>query len=175
MLGQMPPAALIRALDVFLLGENMIDREARKQAAEIIRHYVCGIISNKEFERRYPISKVDPIIHALDDSLWATHEDIFTHKLVGKNAVSKKMKERVARWLMFLYSDNAYQWPQISDSGFRDLHADSWLGNLIHDLFGFGEKSSELIAHGDYDVWPFLRRENFEDALKKPFLLKGNI
>jgi hypothetical protein len=153
----------------------MIDREARRQAAETIRHYVCGIITNKEFERRYPISKADPIIHALDDSLWATYEDIFTHKLVGKNAASKEMKERMARWLMFLYSDKEYWWPRISDSGFRDLHADSWLGNMIRSFIGYGEKSAEFMAHGDYDVWPFLRREEFEDARKKPILLKGNI
>jgi hypothetical protein len=85
------------------------------------------------------------------------------------------MKERVARWLMFLYSDREYQWPETGNSGFRDLHADSWFGNSIRRLFGYGEKSSEFMAHGDYDVWPFLRREEFEDARGKPVLLKGNI
>ncbi len=153
----------------------MIDREARKRAAETIRHYVCGIITNKEFERRYPISKTDPVIHALDDSLWATYEDIFTHKLIGKNAASQEMKERIARWQMFLYSGKEYQWPQISDSGFRDLHIDLWIGDIIRSIFGYGTKSSKFMAHGDYDVWPFMRREEFEEARKKPFLLKGNI
>ena len=153
----------------------MIDPIARRKAAEAIRHYVCGVITNKEFERRYPISKSDPVIHALNDSLWATYEDISTHKLTGENAASEEMKRRVACWLVFLYSEEEYRWPRIGDSGFRDLHADSWLGNAIRALFGYEEKSAEFMAHGDYDVWPFLQREEFAEALKKPILLKGNI
>jgi hypothetical protein len=154
---------------------DMIDREARNQAAETIRHYVCGTITNRDFEKRYPTSKTDPIICALDDSLWASHEDIFAHKLGGENAMRKDFKDRVPRWLVFLYSDREYQWPRIRDAAFRDLPADSWFGNMVRRLFGWEERSVAFMAHGDYDVWPFLRREEFQDALKKPALLKGNI
>jgi hypothetical protein len=153
----------------------MIDREARNQAAETIRHYLCGTITNREFERRYPTSKTDPIIRALDDSLWASYEDISTHQLGGANAVPKHLKDRVARWLVFLYSDHEYQWPRIGDAGFRDLPADSWFGNIVRRLFAWEERSAAFMAYGDYDVWPFLRREEFQDALKEPALLKGNI
>ena len=153
----------------------MIDRGARRRAAEAIRHYLCGVITNKEFERRYPVSKTDRVARALDDSLWATYEDIFTHKLAGQNAASEELRRRVARWLVFLYSDMEYKWPRISDPGFRDLPADSWFGKAIRWLIGYGEKSAEFMAHGDYEVWPFLRREEFEEALKKPVLLKGDI
>jgi hypothetical protein len=153
----------------------MVDREARRRAAEAIRHYVCGTITNKEFEKRYPISKADPVIRALNDSLWPTYEDIFTHKLAGEDAASEEMKRRVARWLVFLYSGVEYRWPRVSDAGFRDLPGDSWLGEVVHALFGYGRKSAEFMAHGDYDEWPFLRREEFNDALKKPVLLGGNI
>jgi hypothetical protein len=31
------------------------------------------------------------------------------------------------------------------------------------------------MACGDYDVWPFLSREDFEDARRKPVLLTGHI
>jgi len=40
----------------------MIDRVARKEAAEAIRHFGAGQITNKEFLRRYPYSKDDPTI-----------------------------------------------------------------------------------------------------------------
>ena len=153
----------------------MIDRKARNEAADTIRHYVCGTITNREFERRYPASKTDPIIRALDDSLWASYEDISAHRLVGENAVPKDLKDRVARWLVFLYSDFEYQWPRISHAAFRDLPADSWLGNMVRRLLAWEERSTAFMAYGDYDVWPFLRREEFQDALKKPALLKGNI
>ncbi|PYS66901.1 MAG: hypothetical protein DMF69_24700 [Acidobacteria bacterium] len=67
----------------------MVDREARKQAAQTIRDYVCGVITNREFESRYPSSKIDPVIRAMEDSLWPTYEDISTHKLDAKNAAPK--------------------------------------------------------------------------------------
>jgi hypothetical protein len=153
----------------------MIDREARRRAAEAIRHYVCGVITNREFERRYPVSKADPVIHALNDSLWPTYEDIFTHRLAGGNAATEEMKGRVARWLVFLYSGEEYRWPRIGDSGFRDLRADSWLGKVVRAVFGYGERSSSFMARGDYEVWPFLRREEYEEALRKPVLLGGNV
>jgi hypothetical protein len=153
----------------------MIDRNARNLAAQIIRHYVCGVITNKEFEGRYPSSKGDPIIRTLEDSLWASYEDIGTHKLTGKNAVSYDLKQRIARWLLFLYSDCEYRWPEISDAGFRDLPADSWFGNFIRTIFGYEERSSAFLRCGDYDVWPFLAREEYENAIQNPILLNGTI
>ena len=153
----------------------MIDRNARNKAAQTIRHYVCGVITNKEFEKRYPSSKVDPIIRTLDDSLWATYEDIGTHKLTGENSVSCDLKQRIARWLVFLYSDSEYRWPKVSDAGFRDLQADSWFGKFIRTIFGYEEKSLAFMRCGDYTVWPFFTREEYESAIKSPILLNGNI
>ncbi len=142
----------------------MIDREARNKAAETIRHYVCGVITNREFEKRYPNSKSDPIIRALDDSLWPTYDDIVTHTLAGKNAVTKDLKERAARRLLFLYSNTEYQWLRIGDAAFRDLPADSWFGNVARWVFRYDERSAAFMNYGDYNVWPFLRRDEFITA-----------
>jgi hypothetical protein len=152
----------------------MIDRNARNQAAQTIRHYVCGVITNKEFEERYPSSKVDPVIRTLDDSLWATYEDIGTHKLTGENTVSYDLKQRIARWLVFLYSDSEYRWPKISNAGFRDLQANSSFGKFIRTIFGYEEKSLAFMRCSDYTVWPFFTREEYEHAIKNPILLKGH-
>lgn len=153
----------------------MVDREARNQAAQAIRHYVCGVITNREFESRYPSSKMDPVIRAMDDSLWATYEDISTHKLERKNAASREMKARIARWLLFLYSNNEYLWPHISEPAFRDLPPDSSIGIWIRRIFAYEERSAAFMKNGHYEVWPFLHREEYEQALKNPILLKGNI
>jgi hypothetical protein len=67
------------------------------------------------------------------------------------------------------------QWPRICDPGFRDYPADSWLGRVVRVLLGYKEKSAEFMSHGDYDVWPFLNRSEFEEARKKPVLLSGKI
>ena len=144
----------------------MIDRPARKRAAEAIRHFVTGQISNKEFLRRYPESEDDSAIWALDDTVWCLYDDIRTHKLSGDEALSKEFKSEAVRWLMFLYSDKEYLWPNIGKPGFR--HYPSWFCRL----FVFASKRYERFrAAGDYSVWPFLRREDFEDARQRPVLL----
>jgi hypothetical protein len=97
---------LKRNVGCFLL---MIDRTARARAAEAIRHFVAGQITNKEFLRRYPDSKDDPVIWALDDTVWCLYDDISTHRLSGEYALPKELKNDVARWLMFLYSDSRPQ------------------------------------------------------------------
>jgi len=152
---------------MFLL---MIDRTARNRAAETIRRFVTGQITNKEFIRRYPDSKNDPVIWALDDTVWCLYDDIRTHKLSGEYALTKEFKTEVARWLMFLYSDAEYQWPQIGKPGFRQTP--SWFCRV----FPFAQKRFERFrAAGDYSVWPFLRPADFEDARRKPVLLGGHI
>jgi hypothetical protein len=147
----------------------MIDRAARKQAAETIRHFVAGQITNEEFIRRFPTSQQDPIIWALDDSVWCLYDDIRTHKLTGQWALPRQFKPEVVRWLMFLYSDQEYLWPKIGKPGF--LQRPSW----FHRFFKFARKRFERFHAGDYAVWPFLRREEFEDTRRKPYLLGGNI
>jgi hypothetical protein len=150
----------------------MIDRVARKQAAETLRHFVSGQITNDEFIRRYPYSKRDPVIWALDDTVWCLYDDISTHKLTGEYAITKEFKKQVARWLMFLYSDEEYLWPRIGRPGFRSSSESLWLSWI----FGFGQsRLKRFMASGDFEVWPFLKREDFEEARKKAVLLTGNI
>jgi hypothetical protein len=148
----------------------MIDRVARKRSAESLRHFLGGQITNEEFLRRYPNSKADPAIWALDDTVWCLYDDIITHKLSGKYAIPNELKKDAARWLMFLYSDKEYRWPKIGAPGFR--HYPSWFCRT----FNFARKRFDRFrAAGDYSVWPFLQREDFEDARQRPVLLSGNI
>jgi hypothetical protein len=153
----------------------MVDRIARKQAAETIRHFVSGQITNDDFIERYPHSRNDPVIWALYDTIWCLYDDIAIHKLTGKDALPKEIKKRIARWLLFLYSDKEYEWPRISSPGFCDFPTDSWLGKVMRILFSYGVIEAGFMACGDYDVWPFLSREDFEDARRKPVLLTGHI
>jgi len=147
----------------------MIDRTARQRAAEAIRHFVTGQITNFQFIDRYPYSKHDPIIWALDDTMWCLYDDIRTHRLAGEDALNPQFKREVARWLMFLYSDEEYIWPRIGQPGFRN--SPSWLCRW----FGIGRKKFEWFhATGDFSVWPFVRRDDFENARRKPVLLNGN-
>jgi len=146
----------------------MIDRVARKQAAETLRHFVSGQITNDEFIRRYPYSKRDPVIWALDDTVWCLYDDISTHKLTGEYAPTREFRKQAARWLMFLYSDEEYLWPMIGRPGFRSSSESLWLSWI----FGFGQgRLKKFMASGDFEVWPFLRREDFERARKNAVLM----
>jgi hypothetical protein len=151
----------------------MIDVKARRCAAETIRHYVSGVITNKEFEKRFPYSKTDPVIRALDRTLETTYSDVSPHKLAGENAVSEELKKRVARWLLFLYSDQEYLWPRIGNAGLRDFQNETTLGILLRILTDSDRASISFMQNGDYEVWPFLRHKDFENARKHPTLLRG--
>jgi hypothetical protein len=156
---------------MFLLGRgSMIDRFARNQAAEAIRHFATGQITNWQFIKQYPTSRKDPAIWALDDTVWCLYDDFRTHTLIGKDALTKEGKKEVARWLTFLYSDEEYLWPRIGRPGLR-RDPEPW---LLSWLFGFGPgRWKRFKASGDYDVWPFIKREDFDRARKKPVLLVG--
>ena len=74
----------------------------------------------------------------------------------------------MARWLVFLYSDKEYLWPRIGAPGFRETP--SWFCRV----FKFARKRYERFrAAGDYRVWPFVSREDFEEARQQPVLLRG--
>ncbi len=153
----------------------MIDRVARKQAAEAIRHFVSGRITNKEFIDRYPYSKNDPAIWALDDTFYAFYDDIVTHKLTGGYSISKGARKMAARWIMFLYSDCEYRWPRAGVPGLRSSFSPSWFGRVTGLARLTLWRDERFRRHGEYELWPFLQREEFEEALKKPVLLRGNI
>src|SRR4030095_14550474 len=104
---------------------KMIDRRARRQAAEVIRHFLAGRITNEQFEDRYPSSK-DPVIWALDDTLWNFYDDFEEHTLSGKHAVPEELKRQMSRWLLFLYTEDEYCWPNISAPGMRPYYRPSW-------------------------------------------------
>ena len=58
----------------------MIDAKARKEAAEVARHFASGHITNYDFENRLPSSK-DPAIWAVEDTFWCLYDDFKEHKI----------------------------------------------------------------------------------------------
>ena len=153
----------------------MIDKLSRRKAAEAIRHFIAGRITNDQFIDRYPFSKTDPVVWALDDTLYAFYDDVRTHRLTEEFSISEETKRTAARWVMFLYSDYEYEWPRISVPGLRDNFRPSLFGRLTGLANLRLWRDRRFREHGDYDVWPFFRRVDFEEALKKPFLLRGNL
>jgi len=92
----------------------MIDRSARNRLAELIRSLVSGSITNDEFEDRVPESNDRVVTEVFYHGAWCLYSDMKEYKLKGKDVLSKEDKSIVARWILFLKSENEYEWPSAS-------------------------------------------------------------
>lgn len=143
-----------------------IDRTARNEMAELLRHFVTGSITNFSFEDKIPSSN-DPVTWAIGSSIWCFYDDFKEHKLDNEKALPKEIKKMTSRWIMFLYSDEDYQWPFILHPGIRPLEH-----SMFSKLLGRPAKEKKFMSYGDYNVWPFINEESFNNAKKNPKLLK---
>lgn len=149
----------------------MTDREARNKLAEAMRALASGLITNDEFEdKRLPHSKDDPAISEIySKGAWLLYSDLEEYRLSGVNRLDEKTKSVVARWILFLKTDLPYEWPisNIKQSLLR------FLANIL--TLGVANKSyiRQYQACGDIEVWPFLRRTDYEMALQNPVYLNN--
>jgi len=147
----------------------VVDREARNKLAEAIRALASGLITNDEFEdKRLPCSNEDPAISAVfSKGAWFLYSDLEEYRLSGIHRLDENTKSVVARWVLFLKTDLPYQWPvsSLKQGLFR------FIANFF--TLGAANKSyaSKYRACGDIEVWPFLRRADYELALQNPVYL----
>ena len=146
----------------------MVDSSARKIAAEAARHFASGQITNFEFENKIPSSK-DPAIWAIEDTLWCFYDDFKEHKINDHWEVPAEDKNMMARWVLFLYSNEKYQWPNISTPGIRPIKY-----GFIGKLFNKHKKQEAFMNAGNYSVWPFISNETYENTENNPILLAGS-
>ena len=134
----------------------MIDRHARDIAADVLRNFMEGSVSNEEYERRYPKSKRDPALWEIYVQVWFFYSDLKTHTLTGKHALNEEHRAFVERCILFLKSDAEFEWPR---QKFRPWHG-------ILRLLGFGRslkrREDEEMSIGDKDVWPFLKKAQYQ-------------
>jgi hypothetical protein len=134
----------------------MVDRHARDIAASVLREFMEGSLSNQEYEKKYPRSKDDPALWEIYVQVWFFYSDVKTHKLTGKHAPNEEQRAFLERCILFLKSNNEFQWPR------QKLRP--WYGILR--LLGFGrtlkrQEEAEM-SIGDKDVWPFLKKGQYE-------------
>jgi hypothetical protein len=144
----------------------MLDRVARDRTAELLRHLASGRISNDEFEGALPQETTDSAVLAVQRAAWMLYSDLSEHKLTGEHALSAEAKEVVARSIVFLYSDLSYEWPQYRCEGLVRLFAGLVSLGWIPRYFDAQWKRA-----GDFNVWPFIRHEDYAAALQRPKLL----
>ena len=141
--------------------------EQRNKLAESMRHYLSGRISNFEFMERTEelwVSK-DKAVRKIMQSFWMGYDDLKEHKNEGKHKISSDGELYVKTMILFLKSDNEYNWEDLKYDNIPFLRA------IIY-LVTFGKYpevwDKEIMKKGDYDVWPFLTKSEFDNEISNP-------
>mgnify|MGYP001174164265 FL=1 len=174
----------------------MIDIERRKKLAYHLRHLSIGLITNDEFEdyitddvtfgwlpEQYYRAKEakldDAIIRPLLELSWCLYSDLKEHKLKNQYKLDEKQLKDIARYILFLHSNNEYEWPYINPTNplirfsFKDIILSViTLGQHYKEKRNEREREfAEMQKMGDFDYWPFISKEQYEEQLKnQPFL-----
>lgn len=155
----------------------MVDRNARDRAAQLLRDFVSGKLSNDAFADGAPATS-DRAIAAIWDTAWVLYSDMKAHHLTGTHRLSPDTRRICVRWLLFLHSDRPYEWPDIYLPGI-DPAARGEPRYWRRLFFGFStyavapDAAQNFLAAGHYPVWPFLSAADYRQALRQPRLLSG--
>lgn len=175
----------------------MVDKERRRKLAFHLRQLSVGLITNDDFEgaimdditdgwlpeqyyRSKQVESDDPIIQPMLELCWGLYDDTRQHKLVKSDELTKDALKIIARCILFLHSDREYEWPYLS---FHSTLFKFSLKDLILTILTLGQhyrikKEEDILSFnewqksGDYDVWPFFRKADYQEQLKyQPFLI----
>jgi hypothetical protein len=152
----------------------VIDRAARQQLAEGLRHLVAGQITNDEFEDRFgrPVlrSKDAVVREIFWSGAWMLYSDLEQYRLRGSRALPRSTRREIARWILFLRSDLPYSWPLRSGTS-----AFAWVP--IH-LLTLGASAAirrrRWRRSGESMVWPFRSWGDYRAALRTCGYLAGD-
>lgn len=146
----------------------LIDATSRRAAAEILRQFVAGRMTNDELQARWPRSS-DPAVTVVSDAAWMLYSDLLEYRLVGDDRLSAPNRRIVARWIVFLHHDRPYEWP-VTPAAWRFAQS---VVNLLTLGLTVQLWDRQWSRRGDVDAWPFIRRTEFRRALRRPRLLNA--
>lgn len=162
----------------FVKDKAVIDRRRRDRLAEALRHFAAGLLTNDEYEERVdrtfegmgPSRKEDLALWAVYNRAWFLYDDLRTHRLTGQWALTAEGRSEIARWVMFLYTDQEYKWPITNF-----INPTGCLLNMVTlGLWGWimgPRRAQQLEAMGDWNIWPFLSSQSYEASRRNPRLL----
>jgi hypothetical protein len=146
-------------------GVRLVDQQARDEYAERLRHFAAGVLTVEVYEAGTEAVAVsdDRALREIWFAAWCLYDDFRTERLRGKWALNREARREVARWLLFLYSDNEYRWP-----------APGILGCILNlATFGWWEYVRTRPA-GEREYWPCQSRAELEFACQNsPFSRAG--
>lgn len=153
---------------------SQVDPVARRIAAQLLRRFIGGRISNDMFEDSEPQTN-DRAVRAIWNTMWPFYDDLHEHVLSGKYKLSREDLRLCSRWLMFLHTDQPYVWPDIALAGFDPSQRVQ--PNALLRFFSLGALKPEVarafLTAGDHAYWPFASKADYQTALSAPRLLAG--
>lgn len=162
----------------FPIQSTQIDRDARRRAALLLRRLAAGRITNYEFEDRWPCTDDVAVREIFEEA--SVGGELTECRFVGRNGLDRASRRQVARWILFLRSDLPYEWP-ITPPIVRLLGLFVWLllgfmtllvGLLVLVPLWSWIKRSWYAKQGDITVWPFVREEDLQRAMRECCLLR---
>ena len=161
---------MIRYHGLLKRGTTMVDRDDRDKMVLLLRQLAAGRITNVEFEGRQPPGSPDPAVaEVFLRGASGFYSDLHEHRLAGRHRLSRSERRELARLILFLKSDLEYEWPR--PKLWQEL---LWMAAGILTLGLAGRLYLRWMgAHGELGVWPFLRQEDFERAVRNPCYLAG--
>lgn len=163
----------------------MIDRAERDKLAQLLEGISTGLISEKDFVKSLPEDSNDQaVMEIADQAYWISPE-----------LKRESLRQDVDMWVLFLSTDLEYEWPPFPTrvGYFQPLALGTLAALLLGALAVFVLESSLTVLilvvmlsylaailwpalhgaiqdasyerAGDNDVWPFIRRSDYEEAL----------
>jgi len=145
----------------------MIDGANRTAVAELLRHYLAGLITNDELQDRLPVVSGDPGVREVAAASWYLYDELRAYRLAGKDKAPPATRAVVARWILFLGTDLEYEYPIRSWAWRLAFTA----GNLLS--LGLTGRVWRWRNREREERWPFFRQSDLENALQSPKLLAG--
>lgn len=150
----------------------MIDRQKRDHLSHRLRLLAAGQITNDAFEDSLNIKSDDPAIWRIyHDGAWTLYSDLREYKLIGTDKLTDEVKKNVARVILFLTSDREFEWQEPTWYMKAMMFV---LGLLTFNAVPRWYYKTVWGKQGDFEVWPYIRRSDFETDLQKQPYLKSN-
>lgn len=136
----------------------------------LLRRLVAGRITNDEFEDALPLRSPDPAISEIFlYGVWGCYSDLREHRLVGRQRLPRAARREIARFILFLKSDLEYEWPRQ-----RLWERFLWMVAGLLTLGLAGRFYWRWLGRrGDVGVWPFIREDDLDRAMRHPCYLAG--
>lgn len=103
----------------------MVDKEARAELRIAVRRLITGRMTNDDFDEVYGKhwNSEDGAVASIAAFGWGLYSDTWTYRLKGAHAVCPEVRSLASRSILFLYTDQEYEWPPFAGDSMISLLA----------------------------------------------------